>query len=105
MSYSSRSALSLARFRGFEATAVGSVTALRVSLWIVLAFLVLLPLGAVISLALTGNSWHEMINSSVLEATFNSIVSATVSAALAVLFGTLLAVLLHPHQLIAETHK
>lgn len=95
MSYSSRSALSLARFRGFEATAVGSVTALRVSLWIVLAFLVLLPLGAVISLALTGNSWHEIINSSVLEATFNSVVSATVSAALAVLFGTLLAVLLH----------
>ncbi|MGO1874254.1 MAG: ABC transporter permease [Canibacter sp.] len=68
--------------------------AVRMSLWAALTFLVLLPIAAIVWIAATGGGWAEIFTTDVFDAALNSVVSATISAALAVTVGTLLVVLL-----------
>ncbi|PRI12597.1 ABC transporter permease [Leucobacter massiliensis] len=70
------------------------LTATRIVLWGAVAALVLVPLGAIVSLAVSGSGWAELASPEVLAATGNSLVSAGVSGVLAVLVGTGLALLL-----------
>ncbi|MEB4614410.1 ABC transporter permease [Leucobacter sp. M11] len=69
-------------------------TFLRLGLWAACAAAVLVPIAAIIVLAVTGGGWRELISPDVAEAAGNSLVSAGVSALGAVLIGTLLALLL-----------
>ena len=67
---------------------------LRVALWLCVLGVVVLPLGALVWLALSGNHLLLLLEGDVLEAGVNSLVSAGASALGAVLVGTVLAVLL-----------
>lgn len=67
---------------------------LRTGLWIVVSGLVVLPLGAIVVLAVIGGRWGELGSPDVLTAARNSVVSAGLSAVGAVVLGTLWAVLL-----------
>ncbi|WP_411699226.1 ABC transporter permease [Conyzicola sp.] len=70
------------------------IDALRVALWLVCAGVVLLPLGAIVALATSGNHLPLLLSGDIAEAGLNSLVSASVSALGAVVIGTLLALLL-----------
>lgn len=70
------------------------VHALTVATWAACAFLVLLPLGAIGALATGSAQLTALLQDDVLEAGLNSLVSAVVSAVLAVLVGTLFAIVL-----------
>ena len=84
----SRAAFS-ARPRRFD-----GVDGVRILLWLVLAAVILLPLGALIVLAFSGNHLPLLLEGDVLQAGFNSLVSATLSALGSVILGTMLALLL-----------
>lgn len=73
---------------------VDGLAALRLGLWGSVAALVLVPILAIVSLAATGGGWAHLTDPDVLSATANSLISAGLSAALAVAFGTALALLL-----------
>jgi iron(III) transport system permease protein len=68
--------------------------ALRAALWLSVLGVVVLPLGALVWLALSGNHLPLLLEGDVLEAGVNSLVSAGSSALGAVIVGTVLAVLL-----------
>lgn len=68
--------------------------AVRGALWIAVGALVVLPIAAIVAIAATGGGWAQLTDPAVLEATVNSLVSATLSGALAVVVGTALALLL-----------
>ncbi|MBC9953423.1 iron ABC transporter permease [Leucobacter sp. cx-42] len=70
------------------------LTLTRGVLWLALTALVVVPIGAIVVLAATGGGWRELLSSTVFEAAVNSLVSATLSGALAVVVGTFLAILL-----------
>lgn len=74
------------RFDGFDVT--------RLVLWCAVSALVLVPIGAVVLLAASGGGWTALADPDVLTAAANSLVSATASGILAVVIGTLLALLL-----------
>ena len=77
------------------AAALGSgLWAPRAAVWAAVAALILAPLAAIAALALTGGGWAQLGDPDVLTATGNSLVSAGVSAVLAVAVGTALAILL-----------
>ncbi|KTR85078.1 iron ABC transporter permease, partial [Leucobacter chromiiresistens] len=67
---------------------------MRVALWCAVAALVLVPIAAILALAATGGGWSALGDPDVLEAARNSLVSAALSAVLAVVIGTALALLL-----------
>lgn len=73
---------------------IDGLTFTRGALWLVLSALVIVPICAIIVLAATGGGWSELLSSKVFEAAVNSLVSATLSGALAVVVGTFLAILL-----------
>nr|WP_228407237.1 iron ABC transporter permease [Leucobacter muris] len=54
----------------------------------------LLPIAAIVALAATGGGWTQLADPAVLDAAVNSLVSAALSGALAVVVGTSLALLL-----------
>lgn len=66
----------------------------RLGLWLIAAGLFLAPLAMVISLALGGNHWQQLIDDGLWEATRNSLVSSLVAAVAAVVVATVLAVVL-----------
>ncbi|KAM9862849.1 iron ABC transporter permease [Leucobacter sp. BZR 635] len=66
----------------------------RAGLWLAVSALVLLPIGTIVVLAATGGGWSELTSPDVRVAAVNSLVSATLSGALAVAIGTLFAILL-----------
>ena len=68
--------------------------ALRAALWLAVLGVVVLPLGALVWLAASGNHLPLLLEGDVLEAGANSLVSAGSSALAAVVVGTVLAVLL-----------
>ncbi|SDQ23615.1 ABC transporter permease [Leucobacter chromiiresistens] len=68
--------------------------AVRVALWCAVAALVLVPIAAILALAATGGGWSALGDPDVLGAARNSLVSAALSAVLAVVIGTALALLL-----------
>lgn len=68
-------------------------TAARLALWCAVAALILVPITAIVVLAL-GGGWSALGDPDVLTAAGNSLVSAGVSGALAVIVGTALALLL-----------
>jgi len=70
------------------------IDALRVALWLVCGAVVLLPLGAIVVLASSGNHLLLLLGGDIAEAGLNSLVSAGVSALGAVVVGTVLALLL-----------
>ena len=70
------------------------LTLTRGVLWLALTALVVVPIGAIVVIAATGGGWRELLSSTVFEAAVNSLVSATLSGALAVVVGTFLAILL-----------
>jgi iron(III) transport system permease protein len=70
------------------------VTGTRLLLWIACLALVIVPLGTVLLLAAGGDHLPLLLEGDVVEAGVNSLVSATLSAAGAVLVGTVLAILL-----------
>ncbi|MDH6236327.1 iron ABC transporter permease [Cryobacterium sp. CG_9.6] len=70
------------------------VTWLGLTLWLVVGAVVLVPLAAVVFLGLSDNHVQVLLDGGVLEAGRNSLVSAGVSAVLAVAVGTILAILL-----------
>lgn len=73
---------------------VGGIDVLRVSLWAVIIALVVLPVVAVVWLAVTGGGWAVLADPVVLTAATNSLVSAGVSGVFAVVIGTGLALIL-----------
>ncbi|WP_017792007.1 ABC transporter permease [Leucobacter salsicius] len=73
---------------------VDGLAGLRFGLWCAVAALVLVPVLAIVLLAATGDGWAHLADPDVLTATANSLTSAGISAALAVAFGTALALLL-----------
>jgi iron(III) transport system permease protein len=68
--------------------------AVRGALWVAVGALVLLPIAAIVALAATGGGWAQLADPAVLDAAVNSLVSAVLSGALAVVVGTALALLL-----------
>ena len=68
--------------------------AVRGALWVAVGALVLLPIAAIVALAATGGGWTQLADPAVLDAAVNSLVSAALSGALAVVVGTSLALLL-----------
>lgn len=87
-----RTARSLpSRARPHRPDGVGAIT---VALWVAAGVFVLLPLGAVVALAVSGRRFDVLLDPDVLEAAGNSFVSAAVSAFAAVVIGTALAILL-----------
>jgi iron(III) transport system permease protein len=73
---------------------VAGIDLFRVALWLVCAAVVLLPLGAVVVLAVSANHLPLLLSGDILQAGLNSLVSATVSGLVAVAAGTALALLL-----------
>ena len=69
-------------------------TAARLALWCAVAALILVPITAIVVLALGGGGWSALGDPDVVTAAGNSLVSAGVSGALAVIVGTALALLL-----------
>ena len=82
------------RSRGPARLRPDGVGALRVTVWLACAAVVLLPLGAILALAAGGSGVAVLWDSDVVEAAGNSLVSATLSGALAVVVGTTFALLL-----------
>jgi iron(III) transport system permease protein len=72
----------------------GGIGAVRVGLWSAVAAIIVVPILAIVWLAATGGGWSELNDPAVAEAAINSLVSASLSGALAVLLGTLLAILI-----------
>lgn len=70
------------------------VDGLRAALWLVCAAVILLPLSAIVVLAITNNHLPLLLSGDVAEAAVNSVVSAGLSAVGAVIVGTILALLL-----------
>jgi iron(III) transport system permease protein len=66
----------------------------RVALWLVVAAVVLLPLGAIVWLAASDNHLPLLLGGDIAEAGLNSLVSSVCSAVGAVVVGTALALLL-----------
>jgi iron(III) transport system permease protein len=66
----------------------------RIALWLIVAAVVLLPLGAIVWLAASGNHLPLLLSGDIAEAGLNSLVSAVASAVGAVVVGTALALLL-----------
>ncbi|WP_024355607.1 ABC transporter permease [Leucobacter chironomi] len=77
-----------------RAARLDGLGAVRGALWIAVGALVVLPIAAIVAIAATGGGWAQLADPAVLEATVNSLVSATLSGALAVVVGTALALLL-----------
>jgi iron(III) transport system permease protein len=78
----------------FGATRFDGVDGLRAGLWLVCGAVIVLPLCAIVVLALTNNHLPLLLSGDVAEAALNSLVSAGLSAAGAVVLGTALALLL-----------
>lgn len=72
----------------------GGLTAVRVSLWLVVGAVIIVPIGAVISIGLGGNHIGELLDAGILDAAVNSLVSAGASAALAVVIALVMALVL-----------
>lgn len=83
----------IGRARG-GARRLDGIRSLTVATWAACAFVVLLPLGAIIILASGSFQLGALLQDDVLEAGLNSLVSAGVSAVLAVIVGTAFAILL-----------
>ncbi|PXA70031.1 ABC transporter permease [Cryobacterium arcticum] len=77
-----------------DARTGAGIDLLRLALWLVCAAVVLLPLGAIVVLAFSANHLPLLLEGDVLQAGLNSMVSAVLSATLAVAAGTALALLL-----------
>ncbi|MBY6411809.1 iron ABC transporter permease [Rhodococcus sp. BP-252] len=75
-------------------TTFSGVTGLRIALWLVVAAVVLFPIGAVVSIGLGGNHIQELFDAGIVDAAINSAVSSSVSAALAVLLAVVMALAL-----------
>lgn len=82
------------RGRALPAARFDGLTATRAALWCAVAALILVPIAAIVVLAATGGGWSALADPDVLGAATNSLVSAVVSGALAVLIGAALALLL-----------
>ncbi|OZE32758.1 hypothetical protein CH256_11950, partial [Rhodococcus sp. 05-2254-6] len=67
------------------------VTWVRACLWLAVLALVGAPLAAVVSIGLGGNHIQELLDGGIASATTNSVVSAGVSAAAAVVIATIMA--------------
>ncbi|RGE20415.1 iron ABC transporter permease [Leucobacter sp. wl10] len=63
-------------------------------MWVAVGALVLLPIAAIVVLAATGGGWAGLADPAVFDAAINSLVSAALSGALAVVVGTAFALLL-----------
>lgn len=70
------------------------VTWVRACLWLAVLALVGAPLAAVVSIGLGGNHIQELLDGGIASATTNSVVSAGVSAAAAVVIATIMALVL-----------
>ncbi|MBT1258311.1 iron ABC transporter permease [Rhodococcus erythropolis] len=90
---SSSSSLSSSVARTLPGRRLDSVTAIRVAVWLLVLALIATPLVAVVSLGFGGNHIQEMIDGGIVVATRNSIISAGLSAAFAVLIATGMALL------------
>ncbi|QPS34374.1 ABC transporter permease [Brevibacterium casei] len=84
----------IGRPRGVRRPRLTSVSGLVIVLWIVCAFVVLLPLSAIIVLAGDGSRLAFLFEADILEAAANSLVSALSSALFAVVLGTAFSYLL-----------
>ncbi len=93
---SSAGPVDLDRARGPRSGArtLDGFSAARLALWCAVAALILVPIIAIVVLAISGGGWTALGDPDVLTATGNSLVSASVSGALAVVVGTALALLL-----------
>lgn len=72
----------------------GGLLLTRVGIWLIAGGLFIAPLVMVVSLALGGNHWQQLVDDGLWEATTNSLVSSLVSAVLAVVVATALALVL-----------
>lgn len=70
-----------------------SLSTLVFALWIACGAVIVVPLTAVVMLALSGGDFSVLLEEDVREAAVNSVVSATLSGLFAVAFGTALAIL------------
>lgn len=91
MSSSSSSTTTGARVAPGRPDSVGWV---RVALWVFVFAMIVAPLGAMVSLGLGGNHVGELVDGGIVDAARNSLVSAGVSAALAVAVATVMALVL-----------
>ncbi len=66
----------------------------RFGVWCSVAALIIVPLTAVVALAISGNRWDTLWTAEIFNAGVNSLVSAGLSAVFAVVIGTVLALLL-----------
>lgn len=89
----SRSSFPTIRRRA-DARTVAGIDLLRLALWLICAAVVLVPLGAIVVLAFSANHLPLLLEGDILQAGLNSLVSAVLSAIIAVAAGTALALLL-----------
>ena len=73
---------------------IDGLLGVRAALWIAVAALIVVPAAAIVWLAVTGGGWDALADPAVTEAAINSLVSAFLSGALAVVVGTGFALLL-----------
>lgn len=71
---------------------ISGVAPLVGALWVSISALILVPLGAIVWIALEGQRFEVLLDEDVLEASINSLTSAVGSALAAVLVGTALAI-------------
>lgn len=70
------------------------LTLVRVALWLIVISVILVPIGAVVSIGLGGNHVRELLDAGIVDAAVNSVVSAGVSAFLAVTIAVAMAIVL-----------
>lgn len=70
------------------------VPAVRVALWVVVVAVIVVPIGAVVSIGLGGNHVGELLDAGIVSAAVNSVVSAGISAAFAVVIAVAMALVL-----------
>lgn len=78
----------------FHAHRPGGLSLVRTALWVIVAAMILVPIGAVVSIGLGGNHIQTLLDGGVVDAAVNSLVSAGVSAALAVILAVAMALVL-----------
>ncbi|SNT26533.1 ABC transporter permease [Rhodococcoides kyotonense] len=70
------------------------LTGLRLALWLTVAAVIIVPVGAVVSIGLGGNHIQELLDAGIVDAAVNSAVSSSASAVMAVAIAVVMALVL-----------
>ena len=78
----------------FHSHRPNGLSVVRLTLWVIVVAVIVVPIGAVVSIGLGGNHVRVLLDAGIVDAAVNSAVSAGVSAALAVVIAVAMALVL-----------